>query len=49
MEEEFILGVLDYRKGNLGCSDCSKYLFYYIESQVLGFRIQALVVEAFLR
>ena len=49
MEEEFILGVLDYRKGDLGYGDCSKYLAYSSESQVVGFGIQALVVESFLR
>ena len=41
MEEEFIIGVLYDRKGNLGYSDCSKYLTYFIESQIVGFGIQA--------
>ena len=49
MEEEFILGALDYRKGNLCYGDCTKYLAYSIEIQVVGFGIQALVVEFFLR
>ena len=49
MEEEFIVSVLRNRKGNLGYGDCSKYLAYSIESQVLGFGIQGLVVESFFR
>ena len=49
MEEEFIISVLRNRKGNLGYCDCSKYLAYSIESQVLGFGIQGLVVESFFR
>ena len=49
MEEEFIISVLRNRKGNLGYGDCSKYLAYSIESQVLGFGIQGLVVESFFR
>ena len=49
MEEKFIISVLRNRKGNLGYGDCSKYLAYSIESQVLGFGIQGLVVESFFR
>ena len=49
MEEEFIISVLHNRKGNLGYGDCSKNLAYSIESQVVGFGIQALVVESFCR
>ena len=41
MEEEFIIGVLYDREGNLGYGDCSKYLAYFIESQIVGFGIQA--------
>ena len=40
MEEEFIIVVLRSRKGNLGHGNCSKYLAYPIESQVVGFGIR---------
>ena len=46
MEEEFIIGVSQNRKRNLGYSDCSKFLAYSIESQVVGLEIQALVMES---
>ena len=49
MEREFIIGVSRSMKGNLGYGDCSTYLAYSIESQVVGFRIQASVVESFFR
>ena len=49
MEEEFVVGVLHNREGNLGYGDCSKYLAYSIESQIVGFRIQASVAESFFR
>ena len=49
MEEEFIIGVSQNRKVNLGYGDCSKYLAYSIESQVVGFEIQASVVESSFR
>ena len=40
-EEEFIIGVLYNREGNLGYGEYSKYLAYSIEIQVVGFGIQA--------
>ena len=50
MEEEFIIGVLYNREGNLGYGDCSKYLAYSIESQIVFIGIQASVlVESFFR
>ena len=47
MEEELITGVLHNRKENLCYSTCSKYLVYSIESQFVGFRVQASMVESF--
>ena len=44
MEEELIIGVSHNRKGNLGYGDCSQNLAYCIESQVVGFGIEALVM-----
>ena len=49
VEEEFIIGVSQNRKGNLGYGDCWKYLAYSTESQVVVFEIQALVVESSFR
>ena len=49
MEEEFIVCVSHNRKGNLGYSDCSQHLAYSIESQVVGFGIQASVMESTFR
>ena len=39
MEKEFIIGFSHNRKGNLGYSDCSKYLAYSIESPFADFGI----------
>ena len=47
--KEFIIGVSHNRKGNLGYGDSSKYLAYSIESQVVGFGIQASLVESSFR
>ena len=47
--EEFIIGVLYKRKGNLGYGECSQYLAYCIESQGAGFEIQGLVMESSFR
>ena len=47
--KEFIIGVSHNKKGNLGYGDCSKYLAYSIESQVVGFRVQASLVESSFR
>ena len=49
MEEEFIICVSHNRKGNLGYGDCSQHLAYYLESQVVGFGIQASVMETAFR
>ena len=49
MEEEFIAGVLHDRKEIFGYGTCSKYLAYSIESQAVGFRIQASVMKSFYR
>ena len=49
MEAESITSVLRNRKGNLSYGDCSKYLTYSIESQVVVFGIQATVMEYFFR
>ena len=37
------------QKGNVGYGDCSKYLAYSIDSQLVGFGMQGLVVESFFR
>ena len=42
-------GVVRKRKENFGCGTCSKYLAYYIESQVASFRIQASAMKSFYR
>ena len=47
--KEFIIGVSHNKKGNLGYGDCSKYLAYSIESQVVGFGIQVPLVESSFR
>ena len=49
MEEEFITGVLHVRKEIFGYGTCSKYLACSIESQAVGFRIQASVMKSFYR
>ena len=49
MEEELITGVSHNRKGNLGYGDCSQHLACSIESQVVGFGIQAPVMESAFR
>ena len=49
MEEEFITGVLHDRKEIFGYGTCSKYLACSIESQAVGFRIQASVMKSFYR
>ena len=49
MEEIFVTSVLRNRKGNLSYGDCSKYLTYSIESQVVVFGIRATVIESFFR
>ena len=48
MEEELnSLSVLHNRKGNVGYGQCSKYLAYSIDSQLVGLGTQGLVVESF--
>ena len=46
MEQELIIGVSHNRKGNLSYGDCSQNLAYSIESQVVGFGMQASVMES---
>ena len=49
MEEKFVICVSHNRKGNLGYGGCSQHLAYSIESQVVGSRIQASVMECSFR
>ena len=49
MEKELIIVILHSRKGNLGYGDCSQHLAYSIESQVVGFGIQASLMESAFR
>ena len=49
MEEELIIGVSHNRKENLGYGDCSQHLACSTESQVVGFGIQAPVMESAFR
>ena len=49
MKEEFIISVSHDRHGNLGCCDCSQRRAYSIESQVVGFAIQASAMESAFR
>ena len=49
MEKEFIIRVSHNAKGNLGYGGCSKNLASSIESQLVGFGIQAPVAESFFR
>ena len=44
-----LLRVLHNRKGNLGYGDCPQHLAYSTESQVVGFGIQASVMESAFR
>ena len=48
LEGEFITGVLHDRKESFGYGTYSKYLACSIESQAVGFRIQASVMKSFL-
>ena len=47
MEEEFITSVSHDRKKSFGYDTCSRYLACSIESQAVGFRIEALVMKPF--
>ena len=49
MEEEFIIRVSHNAKGNLVYGGCSKNLASSIESQLVGFGIQAPEAETFFR
>ena len=47
MEEEFITSVSHDRKESFGYGTYSRYFACSIESQAVGFRIQALVMKPF--
>ena len=49
MEEGFITGVSHNRKESFGYGTCSNYLACSIESQAVGFIIQASVMKSFYR